>query len=527
MHILLLSLFIQATAIAGARNRPNILWINLRDVGADDLGCYGNTYAHTPNTDNLSKQSCRFDNAFSPSYAYAGNANSAVLTGVHPATLGTLYPPGPRKVTPPVAAKFFSEYLRSEGYYCCNPSQMDFDFIVPLTAWDSRTGDWKNEERGNRPFFVLLSIDCTSEPHLCKLDNIRHSLDKVAIPPYYPDTPIIRKALAKHYDNVEEMDRRVGEILARLKKDNLENSTLVCLWSSNGKALPRNKFWTSDEGNHVPLVIRWPGKIQAGSVNDELVDLIDLAPTMLSLARVAVPPLMQGRVVMGPGKGQEPTYLYAVNGPYERTIRTRRHRYVYRAGRCVWDFPGDKRRNPVYLELQRLDKESKLTKAQRLVLTRAQKPIHQLYDVIDDPCNMINLVADYTFFETYEYGISPLYESAISRKLRRIRNYFFEAAVKTVDQSGANHIYALMSSKPETEEPTIEVRPGANGQMLIVMSCKTPGASIGYQFGNGSWRLYSKPISYGKTRRNTTLTARAVRLGFKASPDARRELSPN
>ena len=98
---------------------------------------------------------------------------------------------------------------------------------------------------------------------------------------------------------------QVGEILKQLEDDGLAENTIVFYWSDHGDGVPRAKRSLYDSGLRVPLMIRWPKgarvrRVTPGSVSDELVSFIDLAPTVLALAGVEIPAHLQGRVLVGP-----------------------------------------------------------------------------------------------------------------------------------------------------------------------------------------------------------------------------------
>src|SRR5687767_13777531 len=84
------------------------------------------------------------------------------------------------------------------------------------------------------------------------------------------------------YDNIADMVTQVGEILKQLEADGLADNTVVFYWSYHGDGLPRAKRSLYDSGLRVPLMIRWPkmSPAIAASANEQLVSMIDLAPTV-------------------------------------------------------------------------------------------------------------------------------------------------------------------------------------------------------------------------------------------------------
>ena len=119
------------------------------------------------------------------------------------------------------------------------------------------------------------------------------------LPPYYPDTPLVRRELARFYDCVTAMDLQVGAILKQLQEDGLVENTIVFFYSDHGSGMPRHKRALLDSGMHVPLLIRFPKKWQhlapgkPGSTTDRLVSFVDYAPTVLNLLDLPTPIIRQ------------------------------------------------------------------------------------------------------------------------------------------------------------------------------------------------------------------------------------------
>ncbi|MHC4647220.1 MAG: sulfatase family protein [Planctomycetota bacterium] len=379
------------------KHRPNFLWISCEDI-SPDLGCYGDDYAVTPNLDRLAGDGRRYTNAF-VSFPVCAPTRSSIITGVHPGTLGSMHMRTKNKgyeAVPPPQVKCFTEYLRAAGYYCTNNRKTDYQFKPPFTAWDesSKEAHWRNRP-AKMPFFSVFNFTTTHESRCWPREGEKliHDPAKVEVPPYYPDTPVVRENLARYYDKITKMDKQVANTLEQLEQDGLAEETVVFFWSDHGRGLPRCKRWPYDSGLHVPLIIRWPGRIEASSVCDDLVNLIDLAPTLLSLAGIDVPEYMQGNVLLGEKKSKPREYVFggrnrmdASSNDYIRTARDKRYRYIRNftpeilyAQRIDY-----MEKMPIMQEWRRLNAEGKLSGAQKLFFQH-RKPPEELYDLLTDP----------------------------------------------------------------------------------------------------------------------------------------------
>jgi len=504
--------------------RPNVLWISCEDM-SPDLGCYGDEYADTPNLDRLAREGCRYTNAFVP-YPVCAPTRSAIITGMYPSTLGTMHMrtsmKGYEAVVPP-EVKCFPEYLRAAGYYCSNNRKTDYQFRAPFTAWDHSGGDWRNPDRpADAPFFSVINLATTHESRCWprRDEQLIHDPDKAAVPPYYPDTPVVRQNIARYYDNITEMDAQVGEILQRLAEDGLAGDTVVFFWSDHGRGLPRCKRWPYDSGLHVPLIVRWPGRIEPGSVCDDLVNLIDLGPTVLSLAGVEIPSHVQGRALLGDQKGEPREFVFggrermdATSVEHIRTIRDKQYRYIrnFMPQRPYAQVIPYMERMPIMQEWRRLHAEGKLIGPQNLFFQDV-KPLEELYDVVADPHQIHNL-AD-----------SPEHQQV----LRKMRATLRKQIKETGDLGGLpeDRLIRRMwpdGKQPTTATPTIEAR-AEDGKVEVSIRCQTEGASIGYRLSEDEkWWVYTDPISVPP---ETLLTAKAIRIGYKESREVRQVVIP-
>ena len=405
-----------------ASQRPNILWISCEDI-SPNLGCYGDGYASTPNLDRLAEEGVRFAHAFTPSGVCAVN-RTGIITGMYPVAYGGQHM---RTVIPfPPGVRCFPEYLRQAGYFCTNKSKTDYQSKIDLRkVWDrqgAKHGDWRDRKPG-QPFFSVINLTITHESqirhgegaHAALRQNLRpnqiHNPTLAAkhLPPIYPNTPEARKDWAWYHDNISEMDRQAGEILQRLAADGLADNTIVIFWSDHGRGLPRGKRWIYDSGVHIPMIVRWPGRLKAGSVNDELVSTQDLPPTILALAGLQPKNYMHGRIFLGDKKQPEPEMLFFHRDrmdealEFVRAARDKQFKYIrnFEPERPYAQHIDYMDKMPTLVDMRRLHQEGKLNPVQSLWF-RPRKPIEELYDVVADPHETNNLAARPEHRETLE-----------------------------------------------------------------------------------------------------------------------------
>jgi len=399
------------TTLAAGESRPNILWITCEDMSAQ-IGCYGDAEATTPNLDALAAQGARYDNAYSICGVCAPS-RSCLITGMYPPSIGTHHMRC--RNMPPAYVRCFPEYLQEAGYYCTNNVKTDYNFDHPKNAWNesSRKAHWRNREDKSQPFFSVFNFTVTHESQIGTLPEDmrdgprgllpeqRHDPADAQLPPYYPDTPVIRQHWAHYYDLITAMDAQTGEILRQLEEDGLADNTIVMWYSDHGVGLPRAKRWLYDSGLHIPMIVRWPGVIEPGSVRDELASFVDFAPTVLSLAGVTPPDHMQGQVLLGDAAAPPRDYIYGMRDRMDerydhiRAVRDKRYKYIrnyepYRAYDQHLNYPES---YPVMQDMRRVQAAGELNDAQQLYF-RQSKPTEELYDTDSDPHELENLAED-------------------------------------------------------------------------------------------------------------------------------------
>src|SRR4051812_26402557 len=244
--------------------RPNILWIVSEDNNPY-LGCYGDKLAQTPTLDALAKEGILYRNCFSTAPVCAPS-RFTLITGMYATSCGpALHMRASGKG--PKDLRGFPAYLRAAGYYCTNNAKTDYNAPIDLKdAWDAsgKNAHWRNRPKG-KAFFAAFNHEVTHESSVFgKFEPLPDGTKpaEVRLPAYCPDTPEARADRALYYDQHRRLDQQVAELLRQLKKDGLEEETIVFYYGDNGGVLPRSKRFAYDSGLHVPLIVRYPKKWQ-------------------------------------------------------------------------------------------------------------------------------------------------------------------------------------------------------------------------------------------------------------------------
>ncbi len=325
---------------AASDELPNILWISSEDHGPE-MGCYGDTFATTPNVDALAKKGMLFKLAWSCAPVCAP-ARTTIISGMYPPSTGSQHM---RSMVPfPKKFKFYPRFLRERGYYCTNNSKEDYNLSTDDKGWNESSGKahYRNRKEG-QPFFAIFNSTVSHEskirvrPH----DQV-HDPKKVRVPAYHPDNEDTRRDWAQYYDIVTRADTIAGEKLAELDQAGLTENTIIFYWGDHGSGMSRSKRWTYNSGLSVPVIVYFPDKwkhlapkeYQAGGKSDRMVNFVDFAPTLLSLAGVKPPEWMQGHAFAGKHQTAKPKYMFGFRGRMDerhefiRTVTDGRYQYI-------------------------------------------------------------------------------------------------------------------------------------------------------------------------------------------------------
>ena len=198
------------------------------------------------------------------------------------------------------------------------------------------------------------------------------------------------------------LDEAMGVLLKRLEEEGLADNTVVMFMGDHGRPMLRGKQFLYEQGLHIPLIIRWPGEIQAGTVDDQLVSALDFAPTFLRVAGVPLPSHLHGRDFLGRDQDPPREYIFASRDRVDeatdriRCVRNRRFKYIRN------DMPGRPYAQPqVYREMNYPTRTPLMRMATRGELSEVQarfflasKPREELYDLENDPWEIYNLAGE-------------------------------------------------------------------------------------------------------------------------------------
>ncbi|MFY7818250.1 MAG: sulfatase-like hydrolase/transferase [Akkermansiaceae bacterium] len=378
---LLLFLSLSIATLGSASEKPNILIILADDLGIECLSSYGGVSNDTPHLDCLAKEGMQFTRCFSNPFCSPSRAQ--LLTGRYPFQNGlkvVLHSKNQENLYLHPSQPSFARQLKQHGYttqivgkwhvsleHKHNTIQeFGFDHYQTWSIFDNRgqktTRFWnpylirdgkiiatqindrygpdvdlevyldfiKHNAKSKTPFLAYYSTCLTHYPWEPTPDSVEKS---------YRAPNVTHKGNAKYFPQMlAYLDKQIGSILRTLDDlkiadntivfflaDNGTDQALVNLWS-NGRQIPGGKGTMTDRGTHVPLLVRWPGKIKAGSTCNDLVDLSDFLPTLCEVTGAPMPkekihgrsfaPQLRGKM------GQPREWIHIQNGE-NRQVRNR------------------------------------------------------------------------------------------------------------------------------------------------------------------------------------------------------------
>ncbi|WP_372724444.1 sulfatase/phosphatase domain-containing protein, partial [Novipirellula sp.] len=225
---------------------------------------------------------------------------------------------------------------------------------------------------------------------------------KIKLPPYIVDTPQVREDFSDYLAEVTYFDDQVGQILQLLDKHQFSDNTLVMVVSEQGNSFPFAKWTCYSNGLQSAMIVRWPGKVQPGTVTDAMVEYVDVTPTFIAAAGAAPQPDLDGKSfipVLTGETDQHKSFSYGImttrgiiNGSDAYAIRTVRGQQY----RLIWNLNHETKFTNACTQARYFQSMVDVAKegdsdAQELVNRYYYRPEFELYDCNVDPLEMNNL----------------------------------------------------------------------------------------------------------------------------------------
>ncbi len=501
---------------------PNIVWLVAEDQSPEFFPVYGDSTVKLPIIESLAKDAIVFNNAYTPAPVCAP-ARSAIITGLYPTTLGThnmrTYNSYKKENEPtigipsyspivPKGVKMFPQYLRKIGYYTSNNSKEDYNFKKTDGVWDdsSSNAHWKNRAAG-QPFFAVFNFGISHESQIWEQADNDILVDQklVQIPPYFPDTYEIRKDIAVNYSNLIRLDKKIGKIINELKQEGLYEKSIIFFYSDHGGPFPRHKRSLYETGIKVPLVIKFPYSKYGGTENNNFISFIDYAPSILSLAGIKPPDVMQGKAQFGKFKVNDKVpYIFAASDRFDekvdrlRAVRYNNFKYIRNFNPKISNaIPVSYREQmPMMRELNKLWKENLLVRDHSLWF-KTPKPKEELYDLNKDPYELKNLAGEFYLKDTLFF----------------LREVLDQWIINTNDLGEYSEKELIEKWIKGTKSKKLKSVSFEKEYGKIILKHFDSGSTILWKRNKDSiWNIYSKPISYSKP-----VITKAVRIGYQDS----------
>ncbi len=505
------------------QTKPNIIWFVAEDQSPDFFPMYGDTTISLPTIESLSSNGVVFNNAYAP-VPVCAPARSAIITGMYPTTLGThnmrTHAPwnpdnqeqiGVQSYSPvvPEGTVMFTQLLRENGYYCSNNAKEDYNFEKLKSAWDEsgKEAHWRNRAEG-QPFFSVFNFEVCHESGIWKQgkNELLVSPDSVPVPSYFPDNEIIRHDLAVNYSNLKRMDDQIGKIIQQLKDDGLYENSIIFFYGDHGGPFPRYKRSLYETGLKVPMVVKFPENKRESSTDDRFLNFIDLAPSILSLAGIEPPKVMQGKALMGKYKvDKSPEYLFTTSDRFDgfydriRAVRSSRYKYIKNFNTEISNaLPIRYRKQmPMMKKMRDMFVAGELNAVQSQWFS-TPKPTEELYDLQNDPSELTNLV-----------GKPELQDTLV-----HLRTVLTNWMKETNDLGGIPEKELMQNWLVEGKQPKLNSLEIVKKEGKISVQSNVNDATILWKKPNDSlWNIYTKPLAT-----DISFEAKAERIGYNDSP---------
>lgn len=441
----------------GSGDTPRNIVLIVADDHGQDAGAYGNPVIQTPNLDALAADGVRFPYAFATT-ASCSASRSVILSGLHNHRTGQFghmhdfhhFKSYSNLKSLPVLLSEGGYRTASIGKYHVAPQEVyAFDQMLQGNARSpiamANTAEAFITENAQQPFFLYYA---TSDPHrgggfaddlphapdrfgnspegYPDIEPVRYNPDEVIVPPFLPDTPTARAELAQYYESVSRLDQGVGRLIAILKDAGVYENTLIIYISDHGIAFPGAKTTTYEPGLLIPMIVRHPGGLRS-HVNEAMVSLVDITPTLLDFAGITPPtypqhiglPVLREQLpeeqglhgrsflpVLSETRPEGWDEIFASHTFHEiqmyypmRVVRDRQYKLIWNIAHGLpYPFASDLWESPTWQGVYAQGPDALY--GPRSVQDYIHRPAFELYDIAADPYESNNLANDPRYAET-------------------------------------------------------------------------------------------------------------------------------
>ncbi len=425
-----------------AARRVNVLLFTADDLHAESLGVYGSKVPDlTPNLDRFAAQGMLFNRGH-VNVAICAPCRAVIATGLLSHNSGAMGFMKARPGTPDIVTAF-----QSAGYLAGILGKVSHSTPTTTMKWDysfdqKELGNGRNPQiyyercvaffdrcrKEDKPFYLMVNSHDPHRPY-CNPEKLTKGAampsrtyrpEEVEVPGFLPDLPGVREELAHYQNSTRRLDDTFGRVMRALDESGRAEDTLVVFMSDNGIAVPFAKCNTWFHSSRTPFLVRWPGRVKPGSLDDaHFVSAVDLKPTFLEVAGVAGPDRLDGRsfapLLRGkPQNGRDFMFTQidskaGGDGVPMRCVQDARFGYIYNPfsdGRHVYRNNNEGRTFAAMAAAA----ESDPAIAARVQLFRMRVP-EEFYDLEKDPDCLNNLIG------------KAEYQDEVARYRRRLESW--------------------------------------------------------------------------------------------------------
>jgi len=413
----------------------NILLFTADDLDRNTLGCYGGKVKDiSPNIDKLAQEGLMFNHAFVNS-SICAPSRGILATGLYGHNSGVM---GFMKMSPDCKTPLIMEVMREHGYQLGVLSKVGHSTPRELFEWDfvytkQQLGNGRNPElyykratdffntakETGKPFYFMVNSDDPHRPFFVPGEELKggmaepsriYSPEEIEVPGFLPDLPDVRKELSYYYNSAKRLDDTFGKVMQALEESGYKDNTLVIFMSDNGIALPFAKCDNYSASSRTPWIVRWPGTVKEGAVNDiNLISGIDYYPSILDACGIKANTEPDGvsRLPLYKGGNQEPdpfVFTQIDNKAGGRKAPMRSNASPMRSVKnldAVYIFNAWAYTNAIHYtnnEGMTMDAMQEAAKYNEEIKIRVdlfrRRPAEEYYDIIDDPDCLNNLISD-------------------------------------------------------------------------------------------------------------------------------------